>query len=57
MKRRIPKKYLNKWVLFDKRNKVLFSSEKVTDVIEKGWEYPENEVIIEKLTPSGTCFY
>jgi len=55
-RKRIPKKYLGKWVLL-KDGKVIFSSVDVGKVVEKGWEYPENEVMIEKAVAPGMCFY
>ena len=55
-RKKIPKKYLGKWVLL-KDGKVIFSSVDVGKVVEKGWEYPENEVMIEKAVAPGMCFY
>ena len=47
-KNKIPKKYIGKWVLINKDNKVIFSSDNVADVVKKGREFPYNDVLIEK---------
>jgi hypothetical protein len=40
--------YLGKWLLIDKRGKVIFASENIADVVEEGRKYKLNEVFIEK---------
>jgi hypothetical protein len=50
-------KYLGKWVLLNKENKVIYASENVADVVEKGREYPYNEVSIGKKLDPGSCFF
>ncbi len=57
MKKKVPKNYNGKWVLLDKKNKVIFYSENIADVVKKGREYPKDEVTIEKKLPKGTCFF
>ena len=56
-KKRTLNKYLGKWVLLDKENQVIYASDNVADVVEKGREYPYNEVSIEKKLTPGTCFF
>ena len=56
-KKRILNKYLGKWVLLNKENQVIYASDNVADVVEKGREFPYNEVSIEKKFPPGTCFF
>ena len=57
MKKKVTKNYNGKWVLLDKKNKVIFYSENIADVVKKGREYPKDEVTIEKKLPKGTCFF
>lgn len=57
MKKKVPKNYNGKWILLDKKNKVIFSSDNVADVVKKGWEFPKDEVTIQKKLPQGTCFF
>lgn len=57
MKKKIPKNYNGKWILLDKKNKVIYYSENVADVVKKGKEFPYNEVSIEKKLEPGTCFF
>lgn len=57
MRKKAPKSYNGKWILLDKNNKVIFSSENVADVVKKGWEFPKDEVTIQKKLPRGTCFF
>jgi hypothetical protein len=57
MKKKVPKKYNGKWILLDKDNKVIFSSDTVAEVVKKGWEFPKDEVTIQKKLPRGTCFF
>lgn len=47
----------NKWVLLDKKNKVIFSSDEPIEVMRKGKEYPFGEVSIEKKIEDGLCFF
>ena len=54
---RISDKYMGKWVLLNKKNKVIFSSNNVADVVKKGRKYSYNEVTIEKKLEPGTCFF
>jgi hypothetical protein len=56
-KKRTLKKYLGKWVLLDKENRVIYASDNVADVVEKGREYPYNEVSIGKKLDPGSCFF
>ena len=51
------KKYIGKWVLINKDNKIIFSSNNVADVVNKGKEFPYNDVSIEKKLEPGTCFF
>ena len=53
----IPEKHKGKWVLLDKKNKVIYYSGNVVDVVRKGREYPLSEVTIEKKIEHGTCFF
>jgi len=55
--KKISDKYIGKWVLLNKKNKVIFSSDDVADVVKKGREHPYNEVTIEKKLEPGTCFF
>ena len=55
--KKISDKYMGKWVLLNKKNKVIFSSDDVADVAKKGRKYPYNEVTIEKKLEPGTCFF
>lgn len=57
MKKKVPKNYNGKWILLDKKNKVIYYSENVADVVKKGKEFPYNEVLIEKKLEPGTCFF
>ena len=58
MKRKnLSEEYAGKWMLLDKHRKVLFSSEKIADVVEEGRKYKINEVYIEKNLIPGTCFF
>ncbi len=57
MKKKSPKNYNGKWVLLDKKNKVIFYNEKLAEVVKKGRKYSKDEVTIEKQLPSGTCFF
>jgi len=57
MKKTNSKNYNGKWVLLDRNNKVIFSSDNVADVVKKGWEFPKDEVTIQKKLPKGTCFF
>jgi len=58
MKReKLSEKYAGKWMLIDKHRKVIFASEKITDVVEEGQKYKINEVYIEKILIPGTCFF
>ena len=50
-------KYLGKWVLLNKKNQVIYTSDNVADVFRKGQEYPYGEVIIEQRFEPGTCFF
>lgn len=50
-------KYKDKWLLCNKKNKILYSSDSVVDVVEEGRKYPINEVFIEKQLVPGTCFF
>ena len=54
---KIPNKYKGKWVLLNKKNKVIYFSDNIADVVNKGREYPPDEVTIEKKLPQGTCFF
>jgi hypothetical protein len=51
------KSYLGKWVLRDKKNKVIYSHKYLSKVVKKGKEYPKDEVAIEKNIPQRTCFF
>lgn len=55
--KRQSKKYNGKWMLLDKHRKIIFSSEKISDVVEEGRKYKLNEVSIEKKLIPGTCFF
>jgi len=58
MKRKnLSNEYTGKWMLIDKHHKVLFTSEKIADVVEEGRKYKINEVYIEKNLIPGTCFF
>ena len=50
-------KYKDKWILRNKKNKILYTSDSVIDVVEEGRKYPINEVFIEKKLIPGTCFF
>jgi hypothetical protein len=50
-------KYLGKWVLLNKDNQVIYASDNVADVVEKGREYPYNEVSIGKKLDPASCFF
>ena len=56
-KKKQPETYNGKWMLLDKRRKILFTSEKIADVVEEGRKYKLNEVSIEKKLIPGTCFF
>jgi len=49
--------HLGKWVLLDKKNKVIYSNKHLIKVVKKGKEYPKDEVIIEKNVPQHSCFF
>ena len=55
--KKIPDKYIGKWILLNKKNKVIFSSNNVAEVVKKGRKYPYNQVTIEKKLEPGTCFF
>ncbi len=57
MKGKTSKNYNGKWVLINKNNKVIFSSNNIADVVKKGWEFPKDEVTIQKKLAKGTCFF
>lgn len=57
MDEKVPDKYNGKWVLLNKKNKVIFYSKNIVDVVKKGMQYPKDEVTIEKKLPKGTCFF
>lgn len=50
-------KYKNKWLLRNKKNKILLASDSVADVVEEGRKYPVEDVYIEKKLIPGTCFF
>lgn len=50
-------KHSGKWMLLDKHRKVIFASEKISDVVEEGRKYKIDEVYIEKKLIPGTCFF
>lgn len=50
-------KYHGKWVLLNKKRKVIYSSNDIVKIIKKGNEYPVDEVSIEKKLVQGTCFF
>jgi len=56
-KKSMLEKYKGKWVLLNKKNKVIYYSDSVADVVKKGREYPISEVTIEKKLEHGTCFF
>ena len=49
--------YRGKWVLLDNKNKVIYSHKYLSKVVNKGKEYPKDEVTIEKNIPQRTCFF
>jgi len=51
------KDFENQWVLIDKKDNVIFSSDNAADVVRKGKEYPFGEVFIEKKIEHGMCFF
>lgn len=55
--RKLPEKCKNKWVLFNKDNKILYCSKDIVKVIDKGEEYKKNKVFIQKGIEKGTCFF
>jgi len=57
MKKDNPELYYGKWVLLDRKDKVIFYSEKLANVVKKGREYLKDDVTIEKKLPPGTCFF
>jgi hypothetical protein len=48
---------VGKWVLLNKKNQVIYTSDNVADVFRKGQEYPYDEVIIEQRFEPGSCFF
>jgi len=57
MKKDNPELYYGKWVLLDRKDKVIFYSENLANVVKKGREYLKDDVTIEKKLPPGTCFF
>ena len=55
--KKIIDKYKDQWNLRNKKNKILYASDNVVDVVEEGRKYPINEVFIEKKLIPGTCFF
>ena len=55
-KNKIPKECINKWVLFNASNKILFCSKDIVKVIEEGEKYGAGKVTIQKGMELGTCF-
>ena len=53
----MPDKYAGKWVLLNKKNKVIHFSDDIADVVRVGSKYPVDEVVIEKKLEHGTCFF
>ena len=51
------KKAEDKWMLIDKKNRVVFSSDNATEVFQKGQNYPFGEVSIERRNKQGLCFF
>ena len=47
----------NKWVLVDKKNKILFSSDSLGEVTREGNKYPLGDVSIEKKMNECLCFF
>lgn len=46
-----------KWLILDKNRKVLYRSDNIADVFQKGQEYPLGTVVIEQRFKPGTCFF
>jgi hypothetical protein len=57
MKKTIDESSIDKWLLIDKNQKILFSSENIAEVVEEGRKYKLYEVSIEKKLIPGTCFF
>lgn len=55
--KKIINKYKDKWILRNKKNQILYTSDSIVDVVEEGRKYPINEVFIEKKLIPGTCFF
>jgi len=51
------KRHVDKWVLLNKKRKVLYSSDNVADVLQKGQEYPYGTVMIEQRFGPGTIAF
>jgi hypothetical protein len=56
-KNKIPEKCKNKWVLFGKKNEILFCSKDIVRVIEEGEKHGADKVSIQKGIELGTCFF
>jgi len=57
MKKANDESYIGKWLLVDKKQKVLFASEHIAEVVEEGRKYKLYEVSIHKdLTPWACIF-
>lgn len=54
---KIPDEFEGKWVLLNKKNKVIQFSDDVAEIVEMGRKYPIDEVVIEKKLEHGTCFF
>jgi hypothetical protein len=53
----IPLECINKWVLFNKDNEILFCNEYLDRVILEGEKYGVKNVVIQRGSQQGTCFF
>ena len=56
MKKKTLNKYKDKWVLLDKKNNVIYTSDNIADVVEKGNQYPFGEVSISMIFDPDTIY-
>jgi hypothetical protein len=57
MKKANDESYIGKWLLVDKKQKVLFASEHIAEVVEEGKKYKLYEVSIHKDLTPWTCIF
>ena len=50
-------KKADEWLLRNKKDEVIYSSDDIAEVVKEGRKYPLDEVYIVKKIAPGTCFF